>query len=76
MENGHADVARTERVSDDENSVNAGQYAGGRRGGAAEIIAAFDSANVDFSDSERAWRYGAGRNLSGLEADARRITPS
>ena len=43
---------------------------GGRSSTAAEIIAAFDSATVDVSDSARGWRYGAGRDLSRLEADA------
>jgi Arc/MetJ family transcription regulator len=38
---------------------------------AAEIIAALDSAEMDFTDSERAWRYGAGRDFTRLEENAR-----
>jgi Arc/MetJ family transcription regulator len=38
---------------------------------AAEIAAAFASAEMDFTDSERAWGYGGGRDLSRLEEQAR-----
>jgi hypothetical protein len=41
-----------------------------RRLEAAEIVAAFDGVTMDFSGSDRAWRYGGGRDLSHLEADA------
>jgi hypothetical protein len=38
---------------------------------ASEIVAAFDSAEVDFEESGAAWGYGGGRDLSRLAADAR-----
>jgi Arc/MetJ family transcription regulator len=38
---------------------------------AAEIIAAMRSVEMDFSGSEKAWRYGGGRDLSKLEEKAR-----
>jgi Arc/MetJ family transcription regulator len=38
---------------------------------AAEIIAAFDSVPMDFSESESSWRYGGGRDLTRLAEDAR-----
>ena len=38
---------------------------------AAEIIAALDSAEMDFTGSEQAWRYGAGRDFTRLEENAR-----
>ncbi len=38
---------------------------------AAEIVAAFDAAAVDFASSNEAWGYGGGRDLSRLAEDAR-----
>lgn len=38
---------------------------------AAEIVSAFDAVEMDFSGSERAWRFGGGRDLSTLAEDAR-----
>lgn len=38
---------------------------------AAEIVAAFDSVQMDFAESGRSWRYGGGRDLSRLAEDAR-----
>jgi Arc/MetJ family transcription regulator len=38
---------------------------------AAEIIAAMRSVETDFTGSEKAWRYGGGRDLSTLEEKAR-----
>jgi hypothetical protein len=38
---------------------------------AAEIVAAFDSVVIDFSESGAAWGYGGGRDLSRLVEDAR-----
>ncbi len=38
---------------------------------AREIIAAFDSVPMDFGDSDRAWGYSGGRDLSRLEEAAR-----
>jgi hypothetical protein len=34
-------------------------------------MAAFDSAEVDFTGSEQAWRYGGGRDLSRLAEKAK-----
>lgn len=38
---------------------------------AREIIAAFDSVDMEFTGSVEAWRYGGGRNLSTLAEDQR-----
>jgi Arc/MetJ family transcription regulator len=38
---------------------------------AEEIIAAFRSVELDLEGSEKAWRYGGGRDLSRLEEKAR-----
>ncbi|MFC4109583.1 type II toxin-antitoxin system VapB family antitoxin [Micromonospora zhanjiangensis] len=39
---------------------------------AREIVAAFDEVPVEFSDTDRAWGYGGGRDLSRLVEDARK----
>lgn len=38
---------------------------------ARNIVAAFDSVPMDFDDSEQAWGYSGGRDLSRLAEDAR-----
>jgi Arc/MetJ family transcription regulator len=38
---------------------------------ARDITAALDSVDMDFSESEQAWRYGGGRDLSKLVERAR-----
>jgi hypothetical protein len=38
---------------------------------AKEIMDALDSVEMDFTGSEKAWRYGGGRDLSRLEEAAR-----
>ena len=38
---------------------------------AREMMAVLDSIEMDYGGSERAWRYGGGRDLSTLEEDAR-----
>ena len=38
---------------------------------AAEMMAVLDSIEMDYSGSERAWRYGGGRDLSRIEENAR-----
>ena len=38
---------------------------------AAEMMAVLDSIEMDFSGSERAWRFGGGRDLSKIAEDAR-----
>jgi len=38
---------------------------------AADIIAVMNNADMDFTGSEKAWRYGGGRDLSKLEEKAR-----
>jgi len=38
---------------------------------AREILAAFDSVDVEFAGSAEAWRYGGGRDLSSLAEDER-----
>jgi hypothetical protein len=52
-------------------TINAALQSFAMRKKAAEIIAAFDSATIDLSGSENAWRYGGGRDLSRLEEAAR-----
>jgi Arc/MetJ family transcription regulator len=42
---------------------------------AREMLAAFDSVEMDFTGSEQAWRFGGGRDLSALEADQRGEAP-
>jgi Arc/MetJ family transcription regulator len=39
---------------------------------AAEIVAALNSVEMDYSGSAQAWRYGGGRDLSRIEEDVRR----
>ena len=43
-----------------------------RRKKAAEIVAALNSVEMDYSGSAQAWRYGGGRDLSRIEEDVRR----
>ena len=38
---------------------------------AAQILGAFDDVPMELAESERAWGYGGGRDLSQLEAKAR-----
>jgi hypothetical protein len=52
-------------------TINAALHAFALRRKAAEIVAAFDSVQMDFDDSDRAWGYGGGRDLSRLADDAR-----
>ncbi|GAA2626758.1 hypothetical protein GCM10010399_67840 [Dactylosporangium fulvum] len=52
-------------------TINAALHAFAMRRKAAEIVAAFDSVQMDFSDSHQAWGYGGGRDLSRLAEDAR-----
>ncbi|MBV9313450.1 MAG: hypothetical protein JO100_06790 [Pseudonocardia sp.] len=52
-------------------TINAALRAFAIRRQARDIIAAFDQVQVDFTDSDHAWRYGGGRNLSRFAEDAR-----
>ena len=52
-------------------TINAALHSFALRKQAADIMAAFDSATMDFSGSAEAWRYGGGRDLSRLEEAAR-----
>jgi Arc/MetJ family transcription regulator len=52
-------------------TINAALHAFAVRRRAVDIVAAFDSVEMDFTDSADAWRYGGGRDLSRLEAGAR-----
>jgi hypothetical protein len=52
-------------------TINAALQSFAQRKKAAEIMAALDSVKMDFTGSENAWRYGAGRDLSRLEEAAR-----
>jgi hypothetical protein len=52
-------------------TINAALYEFARRRAAREVLAAFDSVEMDFGGTGDAWGYGGGRDLSGLETDAR-----
>jgi Arc/MetJ family transcription regulator len=52
-------------------TINAALHAFAVRRRAVDIVAAFDSVEMDFTDSPDAWGYGGGRDLSRLEEDAR-----
>jgi hypothetical protein len=52
-------------------TINAALRAFALRGKATEIVAAFDSVQMDFAESDRAWGYGGGRDLSQLADEAR-----
>jgi Bacterial antitoxin of type II TA system, VapB len=52
-------------------TINAALHTFALRKQAAQIVAAFDSVPVDFTDSDRAWGYGGGRDLAQLAQDAR-----
>jgi Arc/MetJ family transcription regulator len=54
-------------------TINAALEAFAMRRRAVDIVAAFDSVEIDFSDSMHAWRYGGGRDLSRLAEDAREV---
>jgi Arc/MetJ family transcription regulator len=53
-------------------TINAALHAFAVRRRAVDIVAAFDSVEMDFAGSADAWRHGGGRDLSRLEEDARR----
>jgi Arc/MetJ family transcription regulator len=52
-------------------TINAALRAFSLRRQAVEIVAAFDSVEMDFAESDHAWGYGGGRDLSRLVDDAR-----
>lgn len=52
-------------------TINAALHAFALRKRAAEIVAVLDQVPMDFSGSDRAFRYGGGRDLSRLAEDAR-----
>jgi hypothetical protein len=52
-------------------TINAALHAFAMRRKAVEVVAAFDSVEIDFSDSQHAWGYGGGRDLARLAEDAR-----
>jgi len=57
-------------------TINAALHVFAVRKQAEEIVAAFDSVEIDFSGSDEAWRYGGGRDLSRLAEDARGVVAS
>ncbi len=66
------DAAREELGTDTKvATINAALHSFAVRRKAAEIVAAFDSVQMDFEDSDQAWGYGGGRDLSRLAEDAR-----
>jgi hypothetical protein len=52
-------------------TINAALHSFALRKQAAEIMAALDSVDMDFTGSGEAWRFGGGRDLSRLVEDAR-----
>jgi Arc/MetJ family transcription regulator len=52
-------------------TINAALRAFAVRRKATEIVAAFRSVELDFTDYDHAWRYGGGRDLSRLVEEAR-----
>ena len=52
-------------------TINAALHSFALRKQAAEIVAALDSVPMDFSGSEKSFRYRGGRDLSRLEEKAR-----
>lgn len=52
-------------------TINAALHSFALRKQAASIVQALNSVQMDFVDSERAWRYYGGRDLSRLAEDAR-----
>jgi hypothetical protein len=52
-------------------TINAALHSFALRKRAAEIMAALDSVEMDFTGSGEAWRFGGGRDLSRLVEDAR-----
>ncbi len=64
--------ARAELGTDTaEETINAALCEFARRRRAKELIATFESVEMDFSRSADGWRYGGGRDLSRLVEDAR-----
>lgn len=52
-------------------TINAALHAFALRRQAVDIVAAFDSVEMDFDGSGHAWRHGGGRDLSRLAEEAR-----
>jgi hypothetical protein len=66
------DAAREELGTDSKvATINAALHAFAVRRKAVDIVAAFDSVEIDFDDSGHARGYGGGRDLSRLTEDAR-----
>jgi hypothetical protein len=54
-------------------TINAALHAFAVRRKAVDIVAAFDSVQIDVGDSHSSWGYGGGRDLSRLAEDAREV---
>lgn len=52
-------------------TINAALESFARRKQVAAFMAAFDEAEMDFTGSEQAWRYGGGRDLARVVEKAR-----
>ena len=66
------DAAREELGTDTKvATINAALHAFALRRKATEIVAVFDRVQMDFGESEQAWGYGGGRDLSRLAEGAR-----
>jgi hypothetical protein len=53
-------------------TINAALHAFATRRRAADVVAAFESVDLDYTGSKKAWRYDGGRDLSRLAEDARK----
>ncbi|WP_375489402.1 hypothetical protein [uncultured Mycobacterium sp.] len=52
-------------------TINAALHSFALRTQAGKIVASLNSVPMDFTDSDSSWRYGAGRDLTRLEQEAR-----
>lgn len=69
------DAARQELGTDTKvATINAALHAFAVRRKATEIVAALDSVDLEFTDPERSWGYGGGRDLSRLAEEAQEST--
>lgn len=57
-------------------TINAALYSFALQKQAAEIAAVFANADMDFTGSDQAWRFGGGRDLSRIVEDARETLAS
>lgn len=54
-------------------TINAALRTFALRTQASKIVAALDSVSMDYTGSDSSWRYGAGRDLTHVEEEARAL---